>query len=464
MRGILGWGGYLPRRRLDRTAIPPVAGGGGGTGTRTVASYDEDTTTMGVAAARLALRTSHATPRVLWFATTEPAYLDKTNATAVHAALRLEPAAAAYDAVGSVRSAMGALRAGLDSGGTALVVSADLRTGLPGGPDESAGGDGAAALLAGSPDDGPVLAELAAWASVSEEFLDRWRTPGAPASQLWEERFGEDRYTEAGVAALDAALAEAGLGPADISALIVAGLHGRAARAVAAKAGAPAERVASRLEAQAGNAGAAQPALLLASALEKAEGAGQIIVLLTLSDGADAAVFRTTEALANHEPARPSIASQLAAGMPVDYGTYLRWRGMLAAEPPRRPGPARPSAPAASRGRDFKFGFAGSTAPDGTVQLPPSSLDDGRRPMAEVTGTIVTYTVDRLAYSPSPPVIFAVVDFDGGGRLPMELTDVAEDEVEIGGRVEMTFRRLFTADGIHNYFWKARPIRDASGG
>jgi uncharacterized OB-fold protein len=61
-------------------------------------------------------------------------------------------------------------------------------------------------------------------------------------------------------------------------------------------------------------------------------------------------------------------------------------------------------------------------------------------------------------------VIFAVVDFDGGGRLPMELTDVAEDEAEIGARVEMTFRRLFTADGIHNYFWKARPIRDTGGG
>jgi hypothetical protein len=25
-------------------------------------------------------------------------------------------------------------------------------------------------------------------------------------------------------------------------------------------------------------------------------------------------------------------------------------------------------------------------------------------------------------------------------------------------RVEMTFRRLFTADGIANYFWKARPV------
>ena len=72
---------------------------------------------------------------------------------------------------------------------------------------------------------------------------------------------------------------------------------------------------------------------------------------------------------------------------------------------------------------------------------------------------IVTFTIDRLAYSPSPPVVFAVVDFDGGGRLPVELTDVDPTEVAIGGRVEMTFRRLFTADGIHNYFWKARPVR-----
>jgi hypothetical protein len=28
-------------------------------------------------------------------------------------------------------------------------------------------------------------------------------------------------------------------------------------------------------------------------------------------------------------------------------------------------------------------------------------------------------------------------------------------------RVEMTFRRISAADGIVNYFWKARPIRDA---
>ena len=79
-------------------------------------------------------------------------------------------------------------------------------------------------------------------------------------------------------------------------------------------------------------------------------------------------------------------------------------------------------------------------------------------PMADVPGRVVTYTIDKLVYSPSPPVVFAVVDFDGGGRAPIELTDVDPADVAIGTAVEMTFRRFFTADGIHNYFWKARPV------
>lgn len=79
--------------------------------------------------------------------------------------------------------------------------------------------------------------------------------------------------------------------------------------------------------------------------------------------------------------------------------------------------------------------------------------------MSDVPGTIANITVDRIAYSPSPPIVFAVVDFDGGGRHAVELTDTDVGSLEVGDRVEMTFRRLFTADGIHNYFWKARPIR-----
>src|SRR5579872_4370478 len=99
MRGVLSHAAYVPYRRLDRATIAPVTGVGGGKGERSVAGYDEDTTTMGFEAARLALAAAPGlTPDQLWFATTAPAYLDKTNATAIHAALRLPRDTLAADA------------------------------------------------------------------------------------------------------------------------------------------------------------------------------------------------------------------------------------------------------------------------------------------------------------------------------------------------------------------------------
>ena len=466
MRGIISYGAYLPHRRLDRSAIAAVAGTGGGKGTRTVASYDEDTTTMGVEAGRRALRATDARPGALWFSTVTPAYVDKTNATAVHAALRLPADVIAADFGGAVRSGVAALRSALAGGPAALVITADVRTGLPGSADEAAGGDAAAALLVGDDADGSVLAEVLGTGTATDEFLDRWRTPGDDRSKQWEEKFGETRYVPLAQQAFAGALADAGIEADRVDRLVVAGTHGRANKAAAKKLGVPADRVVDDLAATVGNPGAAQPALLLASALDTA-GPGQVIVLLMLADGADAVVLRTTEAIAAFEPA-VTVADQVAAGAPVPYGKFLAWRGFLTPEPPRRPEPARPSASAAGRSEDWKFGFVGSRdRSTGAIHLPPArvsmeggAIDDMEpAPMADVPGTVVTYTIDKLVYSPSPPVVFAVVDFDGGGRAPVELTDVEPTAVAIGDRVEMTFRRLFTADGIHNYFWKARPRR-----
>src|ERR1700693_5864109 len=123
MRGIISHGAYLPYRRLDRAGIAAVAGAGGGKGTRTVSSYDEDTTTMGVEAARLALRAAAAAPvAALWFATTAPAYADRPTAPAIHAALRLTRDVVVADANGAIRSAVVALRASLGTGEATLVV------------------------------------------------------------------------------------------------------------------------------------------------------------------------------------------------------------------------------------------------------------------------------------------------------------------------------------------------------
>ena len=78
---------------------------------------------------------------------------------------------------------------------------------------------------------------------------------------------------------------------------------------------------------------------------------------------------------------------------------------------------------------------------------------------ADATCRIATYTLDHLAYSLQPPVVVGVLDFEGGGRLTCELTDVDPAQVTIGDELEMTFRRLYTGQGVHNYFWKARPRR-----
>jgi 3-hydroxy-3-methylglutaryl CoA synthase/uncharacterized OB-fold protein len=464
MRGIVGYGVYLPYWRLDRKAIGEALGVPAGAGTRAVASYDEDTTSLGVEAGRAALRGTGVTPQGLYFATSDPAYADKTNANAIHAALDLPTSAFAVDVIGSVRGAVGAMRAARDAGGPALAVLSDIRTGLPGGGDEREGGDGAAAFLfADDANDARVVAEPIGGASATAEFLDRWRLPGDPSSRQWEERFGEHAYVPLGEAALAEALKQAGVTAPALSRLIVAGPHGRAVKRVAAAAGAPKEAIADDLSGSVGNAGAAHAGLMFADVLDRAR-ADDLVAVVSLADGADASVWRVTAA-----PRRPAgVAAQLGGGGRVTYPTFLSWRGFLRREPPRRPDPQAPEAPPARRAEAWKFAFTGSRCQAcGTRHLPPQRVCvkchavDRMAPerMADVPATIATFTVDRLAFSPSPPMVVAVLDFEGGGRFQSEMTDVDPKAVKIGDRVTMTFRRLLTAGGVHNYFWKAKPLR-----
>ena len=470
MRGIVAFGTYLPYYRLERKAIAETLGTSGASGVRTVACYDEDATSMAVEAARSAMRSAPGVvPAAVYFATASPAYLDKTNAAAIHAALALPPAAAAFDMLGSARSGMGALRAALDAERPTLAALSDVRTGLPGGADEREGGDGAAAFLCGADAVAPVLATPIAWASTTAEFLERWRLPGERASRQWEERFGEHVYLPLAEAALTEALKQAGMTAAEIDHLLVAGTHGRAVKRAAGAAGTRKGSVADDLTGVIGNTGTAHAGILLADALERAQ-ADQLIAMVSLADGADAVIWRTTGALTSR-PRGASVASQVKQGGRVSYAAFLTWRGFLDREPPRRPDPERPAAPPAFRREAWKFGFTGSRCQAcGARHLPPQRVCVKCRvvdrmapePMADVPATISTYTVDRLAYSLSPPVVAAVIDFEGGGRFQCELTDVDPTAVKIGDRVEMTFRRLFTANGVHNYFWKARPVRPAS--
>ncbi|MFP5488634.1 MAG: OB-fold domain-containing protein [Acidimicrobiia bacterium] len=469
MRGIIGYGTYVPYHRLQRSAIADALGTGGGRGTRAVASYDEDATSMAVEASRNLVRSVATRPDTVLFATATPPYLDKTNATVIHAALDLPSSVFAADVAGSARCFDAALRQAVDSSRPTLVAAADVRTGRPSSSDEANGGDAAVALLIGSADDGPVIAEWVGGASSTHEFLDRWRLPDWNHSRVWEERFGEHVYVPLAVEAVAAALKDCDLSADDVDVAVVTGLHARAVRLTAKAAGLDSARVVDDLAATVGNSGTAHPGLVLASALDQAE-PGQTIMVVHLADGCTASVFRTTEAIASYSPS-VTVAEQVAAGDDgLSYNDFLTWRGVLEREPPRRPDPESPAAPPTFRSERWKYAFVGSRdRTSGAIHLPPQrvsvkggTVDDMELvPMADVPATVATFTVDRLAYSLAPPTIAVVIDFDGGGRFTCQLTDASE--VAIGDRVQMTFRRIMTANGIHNYFWKAKPLRVVPG-
>ncbi len=462
MPGIVRYGSYVPFHRVSRAAM------GGGRGERAAASYDEDALSMGVEAAREALRGADcAALDTLVYATTAPAYAEKLDAAILHAASGLAPATTALDVGGSTRAGLTALLAGLDlaaAGRRPLVVASEVVLGAPEGVRERAGGDAAAAFVLG-PDDEAIARPLAR-ASRTEELLDVWRTPEARFPRQWEERFGAEVLTPLLVDVAREALAGAGLQPADLATVIVDSTNARVPRALPRALGLKPEQVADPLADAVGRAGAAHAPLLLARALDAAR-PGDRIAVLTAADGADALVLEVTERVAEARPAH-AVDAWIASRRELAYPSYLKWRGVLPFEPPRRPDPDRPAAPPMHRSEPWKFGFVGTRCEAcGAANLPPQrvcvacgAVDRMREEsFADARLRIATFAIDHLAYSLHPPIVAAVVDVEPDGRFQCELTDVDPARVAIGDELEMSFRRLFTADGVHNYFWKARPRR-----
>ncbi len=461
MAGIVRYGSYVPYFRVQRAAL------GAGKGERAVASYDEDSVSMAVEAARDAVR-GEVKVDTLLFATTSPAYGEKLDAATIQAALDLPEAMTSAELGGSTRMGLAALLLGLDlaaAGRHALVCASDVIVGAPGGARESQGGDGAVAFVTGS--DRDAIARLLGSASSTLEILDVWRLPEERFPKQWEERFTADTMAPAITGTVRRALEAARTDAASLATVILDGTNPRSMAGLPKALGLRPEQIADPLAATVGRTGVAHAGLLLARALDQAK-PGDRILVVSEADGADALVLEVTGAI--NDLARPRKVDRWIASKRTDlpYNTYLKWRGVLPFEPPRRPDPERPAAPPMRRHERWKLAFVGSRCTKCQAgHLPPQrvcvkcgAVDQMRdEHFADTSSRVATYTLDHLAYSLQPPVVAAFVDYEGGGRFSCELTDVDPKQVAIGDHLEMTFRRLFTAQGVHNYFWKARPGR-----
>ncbi|QQZ14638.1 MULTISPECIES: OB-fold domain-containing protein [Rhodococcus] len=442
--GIRTAASYFPRYRLTGAEIARSHNREGGRGQRSLAGPDEDSLTLAIEAARRLPTEALRQTKALVFCSTTAPYLVKNNASAAHAALGLDPNVPAYDAGGSLRSVLGVL---LSAEPGTLILAGDINTSRPGSPIELLHGDAGAALLIGDADS--AAAVITGSVSMTEEIQDHWRDPKKPWISQSEDRFPVSRY----LSLLSDALKDSQVDTCDQ--VVVSTPSARLTKAAGKELAALG--TVHTLDGV-GYAGTADLLVKLSDALAAAS-SGHTLTAVSLADGCDVLTVRVTDNV--HGAFHPG---PIGSGVVPSYLDALTWRGILDREPPRRPEPRTVSAPAAMRGVKWKYALQGSTClACGNVSTPPQqvcvrcgSTEHGDPVvMTDKNATIRTFSVDRLAYTLNPPMVAAVVGFDGGGRLEVEITDTDPDSLFVGAPARMTFRRRHSSGGVHNYVWKA---------
>jgi len=475
--GILSYGAYLPRRRLQRKVIaeantwfnPGLRGLA--KGERTMAGWDEDAITMAVEAARDGLegRDRAAGGRVFLASTTHP-YDDRQNAGIVANALNLGAALAVLDVTGSQRAGTSALAQALaaPAAGDTLVAAGEHRKAKAASPLEMHYGDGAAAFVVGT---GAPVARLVGAHSETVDFVSQYRAADVAHDYVWEERWIRDEgYMKIVPAAIAALMKATGAKPESVTHFCMPCTLGRVLPSVAKRAGIPEGAVRDTLAATCGDTGAAHPLLLLAHALEDAK-PGDRILVAAFGQGCDALLFEVTDAIAKL-PARRGVKGSLARRKEeTNYPRFLSFNDHIALERGMRAeGDKGTPLSTLYRNRDMITGLVGGRCRAcGTVQFPRGrycvnpqcnaldSQDD--QPFSGTPAKVMSYTADALTYSPDPPHYYGMVQFDGGGRMMADFTDIDDGQVEVGMSMRMMFRikEHDAARGFVRYFWKAAP-------
>ncbi len=477
MVGITGFGAYIPRRRLQRAVVveankwvnPALAGLA--KGERSMANWDEDAVTLAVEAARDCLNgADRGAIRHISFASTTLPFADRQNAGIIATALSLPAGIGALDATGSQRAGTSALIGVLGSanGSEHLCIAADKRQARPGSTQELIYGVGAAALTVG---DNKVLAELIGHHSITEDFVDHYRSEGRKFDYFWEERWvRQEGHLKLISAAVTDLLKKTGVEASAIDRLIVPVMSRGAPQGVAKATGISAEAIADTLQANCGETGVAHPLVMLVAALETAV-PGEKILVCGFGQGCDALLFKTTAAIAN-APARRGVAGSLSARREeTNYIKYLTFNGLLEMERGMRAEQDKQTAlTTLHRNRGMLLGFIGSRCTQcGTLQIPKTRIcvnpncgahnTQEDEHFSEKPASVMSWTADQLAYSIDPPAHYGMVNFEGGGRLMVDFTDVDPGDVDVDMPIRMVFRikDIDEQRGFVRYFWKASP-------
>ena len=472
MVGITEYGAYVPLFRLDRGVL-------GGRGEKAICNFDEDSTTMAVEAVNDCLKgKDRETIDALYFGTTTSLYKEHLGATTIAMACDLKENVYTTEFGNSLRAGTAALKAGIDSvkAGSAkniVVTAADCRLGTPGSALESNFGDGAVAFLIGDTD---VAVTLETGYSVYNEIIDVWRDNGDTFVRTWEDRFVAERgYLPSMRQAITGLMEKCNYKPADFTKAVFYSPDSRRGTELARGLGFDIKtQLQDPLIDVMGNTGAASALMLLAAALEEVK-PGDLILLASYGNGADAFVCKVNESINKLRGQGLGMRGHLASKRMInDYLKYLRWRGVVPLDKVAAAPIAAYSSAAAKREYDRNISLHGSKCKAcGYIQYPPQRVcthchaKDEMEPYSFLgrKGKIFTYTLDYITPRVELPIATVEVDFEGGGRIQGYMTEVDVDQITIGLPVEMTFRRytlweeVALREGVYLYFWEFKPLR-----
>ena len=476
--GIVDFGTYIPHYRVSRAAIGeawkleqarPLL-----IGERAVAGYDEDSLTMAVEAALHALE-GQAGSQVdaLYFASTTPPFGEKSSAAVIAAACDVDSGRTA-DVTGSLRAGTTALGLAFDAlkaGAVrqALVAAADMRRPEPGTLLDAISGDGAAALLVGTGD--AVIAELVGEFHLSDPTIDTWRRSEDRYLQTDDEAFtNQVGYFDLVGKAVKGVLQVTGVDPAAVKGAAVYTPDGRAYMSLVKQSPLAmtfmqmgTDGPAPHLLMRAGNLGAAFAPAQLALLLEKAQ-PDDYIALIGYGDGADAYLFRVTEAIAKRPAKRPAQA-WLDSKAELPYNLALHFRQNLRQKPlfPPEIDPWT-SLPLLHRERDELLRFQAQKCNTcGALWWPhrPNCYECGEQQNFSSVrlsrqGTVASFVAEWAVPAPISPVGMVTVDTAEGARITTPSTDGDPRHLAVGGEVEFVLRVFHTSKRLPHYSWKVR--------
>jgi hydroxymethylglutaryl-CoA synthase len=469
MVGITSFHAYIPSYRLSRDEISRAWGTKSIGGERAVAKYDEDSLTMAVAATLGCINGSQHQADGLFFASTTSPYKEKQSAAIIAAAVDLPRETRTIDFTDSLRGATIAINSAADAvqSGTAenvIVAASDFRMGAGKSQFEPLFGEGGVAIAIGNKD---VVASIEGHHSVFSEMLDMWRVEGDPFTRSWEERFIiNEGYMNTMQRVISEIMEKHRFSPNDFSKVLFYGPEKRSHASLARRLGFdPETQVQDPLFGSIGNTGTAALPMMMVAALDEAK-PGDLILVANYGDGGDAFIMKVTENIGKFR-GNQKIRERLENKIHINYEKYLKWRDLVPIQEISRPESPKPSITCLWRESKSVLAFYGTRCNKcGTAQYPPQRVcikcqtkdDFEDYKFSDKKGNIFTYTLDYLTPGRESPAVVGVVDFEDGGRVMCEVTECEPSKIKIGMPVEMCFRKVGQRGGVHNYFWKARPI------